>query len=122
VGNFFNHPICWLTLLFVAGAIILLVSGLRNGNEMRAFYGSCFVLLSLLATGAATMFPVMLYSTLQPDYSMTAYTSASTPTALSMASIWWPLALILTIVYFVYLFKYYTCKVQLSEDDQGYHD
>jgi hypothetical protein len=67
----------WLGVLvvFVAGCAV--VSGLGSRNEMRTFLGSNFVIVGLLATGATALFPVMLYSTLAPENSLTAYSVAS---------------------------------------------
>jgi hypothetical protein len=65
--------------------------------------GSNFVIAGLLATGGATIFPVMLHSTLAPEDSLTAYTAAAGPNALLLASMWWPLAFALAIVYFVFI-------------------
>jgi cytochrome d ubiquinol oxidase subunit II len=115
-----RNPLSWLGLLVLVGAAIMLFSGIRNQHETRAFLGSCFVIAGLLGTAAATIFPVMLYSTLAPQYSLTAYSSASSQSALMMAIIWWPMAFILAAVYFVYLMRHYSGKVRLAEDTQGY--
>ena len=45
--------------------------------ERRAFAGSCAVIAGLLAGAAASVFPVMLHSTLAPEHSMTAYSGAA---------------------------------------------
>lgn len=97
------NPICWLGSLVVVTAAVAMFSGLSRQREQRAFVGSNFVIAGLLATGGATIFPVMLHSTLVPENSLTAYTAAAPPNALRLASMWWPLALALAIVYFVFI-------------------
>jgi len=96
------NPICWLGSLVVVTAAVAVFSGLSRQREQRAFVGSNFVIAGLLATGGATIFPVMLHSTLAPENSLTAYTAAG-PNALRLASMWWPLAFALAIVYFVFI-------------------
>ncbi len=119
-GQLFGRFFSWVGILIIAVSAVSLLLALRQGKEARAFYASGVLIAGLLGTGAATIFPVMLYSTLDPASTMTAYTSASTPSALFMASIWWPIAFVLNIAYFVYLFRYYTGKVQLAKDNQDY--
>jgi cytochrome d ubiquinol oxidase subunit II len=97
------NPICWLGSLVVVTAAVAVFSGLSRQREQRAFVGSNFVIAGLLATGGATIFPVMLHSTLAPENSLTAYTAAAGPNALRLASMWWPLAFALAIVYFVFI-------------------
>jgi cytochrome d ubiquinol oxidase subunit II len=114
-------------LLSWAGMIVVIVSafalaiGLRNRQEMRAFVGSNFLIVGLLATGAATIFPVMLYSTLAPENSLTAYAVASNQSSLVIAAIWWPVAFILAVRYFVIISRQYTGKVSVRRDTQGYY-
>jgi len=82
-----HHPVCWLGLLVAIVSTIMLVSGLSTHREVRAFLGSNGLLVGLLATGAGAIFPVMLYSTLAPENSLTAYAVAANPRALHIASI-----------------------------------
>ena len=66
-----------LGLLMIIVGTVTLISSLRSQREMRAFSGSNYLIVGLLATASATIFPVMLYSTLAPENSLTAYTVAS---------------------------------------------
>src|SRR5262249_11457393 len=91
-----HSPICWLGLLSLVVSIVTLISGLSTRNEKRAFLASNLLLGSILATGAATIFPVMLYSTLRPEDSLTAYSAAASRGSLLIAFVWWPVAFVLT--------------------------
>jgi cytochrome bd-type quinol oxidase subunit 2 len=64
---------------------------------LQAFVGSNGILIGLMASGGAALFPVMLYSTLAPENSMTAYAAAAGEYSLRLASIWWPLGFALAI-------------------------
>lgn len=120
-GHAINNPFCWLGLLVVMVSIILLISGLSTHREMRAFVGSNFLLVGLLATGGAAIFPVMLYSTLAPENSLTAYAVASSPSAFHLASIWWPVGFALAIIYFIFISSRYKGKVSVKRDTQGFY-
>jgi len=120
-GHAIYNPFCWLGLLVVVISASTLISGLSTRREMRAFVGSNFLLMGLLATGGAAIFPVMLYSTLAPENSLTAYAVASSRSALLLASIWWPVGFALATVYFVFISRRYAGKVSVKRDTQGFY-
>ena len=82
---------------------------------------SNFLIVGLLATGAAAIFPVMLHSTLAPENSLTAYAVASSPTTLLRASFWWPIGFALAVFYFVFISRRYAGKVSVQRDTQGFY-
>jgi cytochrome d ubiquinol oxidase subunit II len=98
-----------------------LISGFSACRELRAFLGSNFILVGLLTTGGAAIFPVMLYSTLAPENSLTAYSVAASENSMRIASIWWPVGFALAIVYFVFISRRYMGKVSVRRDTQGYY-
>jgi cytochrome d ubiquinol oxidase subunit II len=114
-------PFWWLGLLITLAATIALVSGISTHREMRAFLGSTFILVGLLVTGSAAIFPVMLHSTLAPEQSLTAYAVAASPKALLLASMWWPIGFVLACSYFVFISRRYTGKVSVKRDNQGFY-
>lgn len=116
-----TNPFVWAGLLVIAASAFALVSGIRRDHEMRAFIGSNFLVIGMLATGAAAIFPVMLFSTLAPANSLTAYALASSPGSLFMASLWWPVAFVLAVCYFIYISRRYHGKVSVKRDTQGYY-
>lgn len=120
-GHAIYNPFCCLGLLVVLISTITLISGLSTRREMRAFVGSNFLLVGLLATGGAAIFPVMLYSTLAPENSLTAYAVASSPSTLLLASLWWPVGFALAIFYFVFISRRYAGKVSIKRDTQGFY-
>ena len=120
-GHAIHDPFCWLGLFVAIVSTIMLVSGLSTHREVRAFLGSNGLLVGLLATGAGAIFPVMLYSTLAPENSLTAYAVAANPRALHLASIWWPMGFVLATTYFVFISLRFAGKVSLKRDTQGFY-
>jgi cytochrome bd ubiquinol oxidase subunit II len=120
-GHALHNPFCWLGLLMAVVSTVMLISGLSSRRELRAFVGSNGLLVGLLATGAGAIFPVMLYSTLAPESSLTAYAVAASPRALHIASIWWPLGFVLATTYFVFISLRYAGKVSVKRDTQGFY-
>jgi len=120
-GHAIANPWCWLGLLVVIISTVTLISGLSTRRERRAFVGSNFLLVGLLTTGGAALFPVMLYSTLMPENSLTAYAVAASPSALVLASMWWPVGFALATAYFVFISRRYAGKVSVKRDTQGFY-
>jgi len=120
-GRAVHNPFWYLSLVLVAGSVVTLISGLSTKREMRAFVGSNLLLVGLLATGAAAIFPVMLYSTLAPENSLTAYNVAAGPNSLRFACIWWPAGFALATFYFVFISRRYVGKVSVSRDNQEFY-
>jgi cytochrome bd-type quinol oxidase subunit 2 len=121
VGRAIHNPFCWLGLLIVVVSIFALASGISAQREMRTSLGSNALLVGLLVTGAAALFPVMLYSTLARENSLTAYGVAASGSALLLASIWWPVGFALPTTYFIFISRRYAGKVSIRRDTQGFY-
>ena len=120
-GRAWSNPFWWIGLVVIVVSIITLVSGLSGRRERRAFFASNFLIVGLLATGAAAIFPVMLHSTLAPENSLTAYDVASSPITLLRASFWWPIGFALTLFYAVFISRRYAGKVSVQPNAQGFY-
>jgi len=121
IGRAINNPFLWVGLIMIIVSTIALISGLLTRREMRAFAGSNFLIAGLLVTGAVAIFPVMLYSTLAPENSLTAYTVASNRSTLLLASIWWPVSFALATAYFIFISRRFAGKVSVTRDTQGFY-
>ena len=116
-----QNPLAWLGVLVFLAGVVALISGLHDKLEMRAFIGSGMIIIGLLISGAAATYPVIFFSTLAPENSLTADNTAASLSSLELALIWWPLALVMTLVYFRFISRQYTGKVKLTKDTQGYY-
>jgi hypothetical protein len=52
---------------------------------------------------------------------LTAYSVASSPTTLRLATFWWPIGLVLAVFYFVFISRRYAGKVSVQRDTQGFY-
>ena len=111
-----HQPFAWLGVACVLGGLIAVFTGLQARKEKRAVLGSCVFLAGLMIAGAASVFPVMLHSTLAPENSLTAYAGAATGHGLAIALVWWPFALVLSIGYSLFISRCYAGKVKPAED------
>jgi cytochrome d ubiquinol oxidase subunit II len=113
-----RDPCGWVGLICVFGGIIAVFNGLQGRREARAILGSGMFIAGLVVAGAAGVFPYMLHSTLSPQYSMSAYQNAAAGHGLAVALVWWPMALIFAVGYFLFIYSHYSGKVQLAQDTQ----
>src|SRR5207244_3954648 len=103
----------WVALVVVVAGFAGVFSGLLSRAEARMFLGGCLLIAGLLGTAAASLFPVMLYSTLAPEYSITAWNGSSDLNSLRVGAYWWPVAFLLALSYFAFIGKYYRGRVQV---------
>ncbi|HEX5400366.1 MAG TPA: cytochrome d ubiquinol oxidase subunit II [Verrucomicrobiae bacterium] len=112
-------PAAWLGLAGVIGGAVAIFTGLGGKSELRAVIGSSLFIAGLMIAGAASVFPIMLRSTLAPENSLSAYQNAAAGHGLVIALIWWPIALILAVGYALFIYRYYIGKVKAAEDNQN---
>jgi cytochrome d ubiquinol oxidase subunit II len=116
-----RRPLGWLALAVILAAAVLLTLGRRQRREARAFAGSSALIVGLLAALTVGIYPVILHSTLAPQFSLTAERAAASRTSLGLALIWWPLAFVLAMVYVGFIARHYRGKVRPSQDNQGFY-
>ena len=113
------RPLAWLTLAICVASAYAISTGLRHQREHLTLLGSTFLLFGLLMTGAAALFPVMLFSTTEENLRLTAADCAAPDYSLGIATFWWFPALILAVGYLCIIQRHYSGKVNVSKDTQG---
>ncbi len=94
--------------------------GRRRGRSRFAFIGSSAFLLGILGATVASSYPVMIRSTLDPAFSLTALNAASSAQSLRTGLLWWPFGFALAVGYLALLFFIQRGKVQAPADGEGY--
>jgi cytochrome d ubiquinol oxidase subunit II len=87
-----SRPLPIAFLLVAAGGAVALFAGSRSDRDGMAFTGSCTLIAGLLGARASASFPILLYSTLEPRDSVTAFAAASQHQGLAIAFVWWLIA------------------------------
>jgi cytochrome bd ubiquinol oxidase subunit II len=112
-----------LALLFsgvILAGVVAVVVGLVRRRHLLAFLGSGAFILGLLAATAASVWPVMLPSTLDPAWSLTALNSASGTSTLQKGLGWWLLGFPIAVGYVVLLFRIHRGTVSPAAEGEGY--
>lgn len=113
-------PLAWFfSGVYLIGLLIAFL-GIRRKRWLLAFLGSSAFILGILAATAASVFPVMLASTLDPAFSLTAHNSAVSASGLRAGLGWWLLGFPLAVGYFSLLFRIHRGKAQAAPEGEGY--
>jgi cytochrome d ubiquinol oxidase subunit II len=102
----------------LTGMTGMIYSRIKN-NDLRAFLSSALFISGMLASTAFGIYPVLLPSSIKPEYSLTIYNSKAGDYALNVGLYWWIAGIIIAVGYFVYLFYTFRGKVKVSKDE-GY--
>jgi cytochrome bd ubiquinol oxidase subunit II len=119
-ANLPGAPLAFVGLTVFLLGLGLVFWGQLRGRHLLAFLGSAAFILGLLAATAACVFPVMLKSTLNPAWSLTAHNAAVSPRGLRTGLKWWMLGFPIAVAYFVLVFRLHRGKVKTPVDGQGY--
>jgi cytochrome d ubiquinol oxidase subunit II len=118
MNNYREYPIGLLVPVVVLGSLILMIWGARKGNdviqEKLAFVGSSLYIAAMLVGAVFALYPMVLPASTDPAYSLTIYNSAAGHHGLVVGVTWWLLGMVITIGYFVFIYRMFRGKVRLE--------
>jgi cytochrome d ubiquinol oxidase subunit II len=94
-----GRPLAWLAILLVVGGTAAVFTGMRTGAFGRAVAGSAAFLAGLLGAAAVSVYPVLLYPTIPGGEALTVDNASSGAYGLGVAILWWPVAMVFTLIY-----------------------
>ena len=118
--NFPHAPLAWVGLALFLGGLAVVFTGLRRKRYLLAFLGSGAFIIGILAATAASVWPVMLRSTLDPAWNLTALNASSAAFGLRAGLKWWVVGFPIVLAYFAYLFRIHAGKVKAPAEGKGY--
>lgn len=113
-GNFWRAPLLLAMPAVSVGGFIWGRSRDDAAGDHRAFLGSTLAIVGLLASAAATLFPVLLLSTVNPAYSLTISNAASSHHAQLTSFIANLVGMFGVAVYSSYVHRLFRGKVKLQ--------
>lgn len=114
-----HQPFGWLGMLGIGTGFISILRGLKTHRDSLALIGSVLFIAGLMIAGAAGIFPLILRSTIAPEYSLSAYRTAADAHSLAIGIVWWPIALVFAFGYFWFIYRNYSGKVRPTQDMQA---
>ena len=112
--NYLAYPIGFVIPLIVFGSLVMMLAAARQGRELRAFLSSCTYITGMLVGAVFALYPVVLPASTDTAYNLTIYNSAAGHHGLAVGLVWWTLGMVLTLGYFLYVYRTYRGKVQLE--------
>jgi cytochrome d ubiquinol oxidase subunit II len=109
--NYISHPVGFLIPLVVFGSLVLMRTATRASQEKKAFLASCAYIAGMLAGAVFALYPVVLPASTNSAYDLTIYNTAAAHYGLRVGLIWWTLGMILTLSYFVFIYRMFKGKV-----------
>ena len=104
----------WPLPLVMLGALVVAGLATRRRRDRATFLATTALLASLLLATAASLYPVILRSTVAARFDVTAPVAATGHHGLAWGLTWWLPALALAVAYFAYLFRSFAGKVRAS--------
>jgi cytochrome d ubiquinol oxidase subunit II len=102
-------PLALVALLGLVGALVL------RGRDLLAFLASSAFLAGTLMATAAGLFPLLLPSTVDPAFHVTAQNAAAGEHGLRIGLVWWSLGMALAVSYTAYVFRTLRGKAQAED-------
>jgi len=110
--NFLNAPVLFLLTLLGAAAAVVTFLSLRNGKDRLAFQASSALIIAVLASVAAGLFPNLLPALYgHPNEGLTIYNAASPPSSLRIAMAVYLFGMAIVIGYMVVVYRVWSGKV-----------
>jgi cytochrome bd ubiquinol oxidase subunit II len=112
--NYGKHPVGMLVPIVVVASLAIMLWANPKGKEKLAFVASSLYITFMLVGAAFALYPVVLPAR-DHKYDLTIYNTAAGSHGLSVGLVWWTLAAVLTIGYFVFVYRMFRGKVQPGE-------
>ncbi len=116
--NLLSRPWAWPIAILIPLGLVGTFRLSRDGRDRGAFLASAALIAGLLGATAAGIYPVILRSTVDPAFSVTAPNAATGIHGLRVGLVAWLIAMPLVISYFIRLFRSFRGPV--TAGDEGY--
>ena len=112
--NYLSYPVGFLIPIVVFASLAMMFLATRKGQELRAFLASCVYITGMLVGAVFALYPVILPASTDPAHSLTIYNSAAGQHGLTVGLVWWTVGMVLSVGYFVFVYRMFRGKVQLE--------
>ncbi|MGE5498194.1 MAG: cytochrome d ubiquinol oxidase subunit II [Syntrophothermus sp.] len=112
----FRNPLFWITFLLLIGSIVYIPVGLKAADKKYAFISSSVMIASMIGLMAISLFPRLVPSITNLQYSLTIYNSSSTPATLTAMLVIALIGMPLVIAYTAIIYRAFKGKVVITEE------
>ena len=109
--NFLAHPALLIVPVLAVASLLAIKVFLAKGDLLKAFTASSLTIVLVVATGVTGLFPNLIPSTLDTQYSLTIYNSSSSPYTLKIMTAVIVLFLPIVIAYKIWVYRVFRAPV-----------
>jgi cytochrome d ubiquinol oxidase subunit II len=110
------NPLTWLCVLLLAGSALALPFLLKSLRYFRAFLASSTLIASMIGLTALSLFPRIVPSSIDLQYSLTAYNAAASQTSLTVMLIIALVGMPMVVGYTVFIYRAFKGKVEITPE------
>jgi len=114
--DFSNHPVLFILPILVFLSIANISRSVNRQKYMQAFIFSSITVCLLLILVSIELYPVLVFSTIDPAYNITIYNAASSNAALRIMLIITAIGAPLVLAYTFFVYRTFKGKVVLDDD------
>lgn len=121
VNNYKAAPVGFIIPLGVFASIVAMMLFTKKGHDYAAFLSSAAYLLLMLVGAAFALYPTLLPASTGSEFNLTIANSVTSQYAMRVALVWWSIGIAIALCYFVFLYRMFRGKVDLTgSGDHGY--
>jgi cytochrome bd ubiquinol oxidase subunit II len=114
--NSLSQPAFYIFLVLLVGAIVYLPVPLKAGKFNRAFLISSLIIALMLGQMARSLYPRLVPSSIDLQYSLTIYNASSSPLTLQTMLVIALLGMPIVLAYSVFIHHVFRGKVEITEE------
>ncbi len=118
--NYLAHPLLFLLPVTAVLALAATRLLLKKKSYMKAWLASALTIVACTFFGVAGLFPNLFPSSLNPEYSLTAYNASSSPMTLKIMLVVVSIFIPIVLIYQIWAYKLFSDKV--TEEDLAYEE
>lgn len=117
--NFLEYPLLYVFPFICLIGLFGLLGVKKYKKDGQSFFFSILFIVGGLATSVVSIFPALLPSTNETNPSLDIYNASTNDYGLKVAIIWWSIAFVLAVIYFI--IQYNIFKGKIEDLDMDYH-
>ncbi len=115
-GGMMAHPLFYVFFLILLAAVILIPVFIAAGKYFRAFLASSTMIAAMMGLMAVSLFPRMVPSSINLEYSLTAYNASSSEITLQTMLVIALIGMPLVIAYSIFIHRVFRGKVEITKE------
>ncbi len=114
-ANYIERPVWFIVPAAAVIALLSIKIFASKGSYLKAFYSSCLTILAVIFTGVIGLYPNLIPSSIDKNYSLTIFNSSSSPYTLKIMTVVALIFVPVVIAYQVWIYRIFRHKVTVEE-------